>query len=148
MAAYQTFTSPRLTEPDPGSLLAQLRALDATAGMQHTVGTAIYRLKKATAWTGPQIAAAQNVIDTAPASSPQLTAQTAIDAMPIFEKAIILTLIDELNLLRDWIVAFKVQTAAATSLANLQTRVAALPDMPDRTVPQAIAAVRTKAGAL
>jgi len=124
MAAYQTFTSARATEPDRSSLLAQLRALDATAGVQHDPGSATYRIKKATTWTGPQITAAQNVIDTAPASSPQLTAQALIDAMPIFEKAIILTLIDELNILR------------------------ALHSLPARTVPQAIAAVRTKAGAL
>jgi hypothetical protein len=147
VADYHTFTSPRATEPDRVSLVAQLRALDATAGVQHLPGPT-YILKKATTWTAPQITAAQNVIDTAPASSPQLTAQALIDQMPIFEKAIVLTLIDELNLLREWIVAFKAQTAAATSLANLQTRVAALPDMPDRTVPQAIAAVRTKAGTL
>mgnify|MGYP001600442493 CR=1 FL=1 len=88
------------------------------------------------------------MLDTAPASTPQLSAQALIDGMPIFEKAIVLTIIDELNNLREWIVAFKAATAAATSLSNLQTRVAALPDMPDRTPAQAIAAVRNKAGTL
>jgi hypothetical protein len=68
---YQTFTSARATEPDPASLFAQLRALDATAGLQHQPGP-LYVVKKATAWTAPHIAAAQNAIDTAPASSPQL----------------------------------------------------------------------------
>lgn len=121
--ADQVFTSARATEPDRATLLAQLRALDATAGVQHDPGPT-YRVKKATAWTGPQITAAQNVIDTAPAATPALTAQSMIDTMPIFEKAIILTLIDELNTLR------------------------ALHSLAPRTVAQAIAAVRTKAGTL
>ncbi len=52
-------------------------------------------------------------------------------------RAIAALAIDEINTLRQWIVAFKAATAAATSLANLQTRVAALPDLPDRTLAQA-----------
>jgi hypothetical protein len=57
------------------SLLAQLRALDATAGIQHQPGTPTYVIKKATAWTAPQIAAAQTVIDTAPETTPQMRYQ-------------------------------------------------------------------------
>jgi hypothetical protein len=45
--------------------------------------------------------------------------------------------IDEINLVREWIVSFKAAVAASTNLANLQTRVAALPDLPDRTLAQA-----------
>ncbi len=52
-------------------------------------------------------------------------------------RAVVALAIDEINTLRQWIVAFKAATAAATSLANLQTRVAALPDLPDRTLAQA-----------
>ncbi len=52
-------------------------------------------------------------------------------------RAIAALAIDEINTLREWIVAFKAATAAASSLANLQTRVAALPDLPDRTLAQA-----------
>jgi len=148
MSDYHTFTANRSTEPDPASLLAQLRALDATAGVQHESDTNSYTLKKATAWTGPQITAAQNVLDTAPAATPELTAQAAIDVLGIVEKASLLTLFDENNNLREWITSFKAAVTASTSLANLQTRVAALPDMPDRTVVQAIAAMRTKAGTL
>ncbi len=59
-------------------------------------------------------------------------------------RAITALTIDEINTLREWIVAFKVATAAATSLANLQTRVAALPDLPDRTLAQAKSAFITK----
>ncbi len=45
--------------------------------------------------------------------------------------------IDEINILREWIVSFQAAVAASTSLANLQTRVAALPNLPDRTLTQA-----------
>jgi hypothetical protein len=75
MASYQSFTTPRTTEADFVSLLAQLRALDATAGIQHQPGTPTYVIKKATAWTAPQIAAAQTVIDTAPETTPQMRYQ-------------------------------------------------------------------------
>jgi hypothetical protein len=71
MSAYQTFTAARATEPDAAALLASLRTLDVTAGVQHTPG-ATYVIKKATAWTAPQIAAAQNVIDTAPETTPTM----------------------------------------------------------------------------
>jgi hypothetical protein len=125
MAAYQSFASGRTTEPDPASLLAQLRAVvDATVGVQHAVGTVGYVLKKTTAWTAPQITAAQNAIDTAPTTSDQLTAQALIDSLSIFDKAQDLTLLDEINVLR-----------SALSLTP-------------RTVAQAIAAIRTKAGTL
>jgi hypothetical protein len=146
-ASYTTLTTLRTTRPNPLALLTALRAaVDATVGATEAVGG--WRMKKATLWTAPQIAAAQNALDTCAADTLQLQAQQKIDSMDIFDKAIILALIDELNLLRAWVVAFKAATAAATSLANLQTRVAALSDLPDRTVPQAIAAVRTKAGQL
>jgi len=69
---YQTFTAVRTTEPDAASLAAQLRALDATAGVQHTTGPT-YIIKKNSAWTAPQITAAQNAIETAPATSAVLT---------------------------------------------------------------------------
>ncbi len=52
-------------------------------------------------------------------------------------RAIAALTIDELNALREWIVSFQAAVAAATSLANLQTRVAALPNLPDRTLAQA-----------
>ena len=57
-------------------------------------------------------------------------------------RAVLITILDELNNIRGWIAAFKAQTALATNLANLQTRVAALPDMPDRTVAQGKQAVK------
>ncbi len=52
-------------------------------------------------------------------------------------RAIAAVAIDEINILREWIVSFQAAVAAATSLANLQTRVAALANLPDRTLTQA-----------
>jgi hypothetical protein len=124
MAAYQTFTTARATEPDPASLLAQLRAaVDATVGVQHLVGSG-YVVKKATAWTAPQIAAAQSAIDTAPNATDQLTAQAFIDTLPLWAQGLALALVDELNRLR---------TQPTTVFATI-------------TNAQAIAAIRAKAG--
>lgn len=53
-------------------------------------------------------------------------------------------LVDEINNLRDWITSFKVAVAGASTLANLKTAVAALPDMPDRTLAQAVTAIKNK----
>ena len=43
---------------------------------------------------------------------------------------------DEFNDVRQWIEAFKAEVAAANNLADLKTRVAGLPAMPDRTLAQ------------
>jgi hypothetical protein len=149
MAFTNAFTAVRANAPHWPSVLATLRQTDPTVGGSVALGDLLSAtFDKDTDWTAPQISATENVINAAPADTLQLRAQFEVDNWPIVTKAIVLALIDELNLLREWIVAFKAQTAAATSLANLQTRVAALPDLPDRTVPQAIAAVRAKAGTL
>ncbi len=67
-----------------------------------------------------------------------------LEANPRAFRAVAGLVVDEINTLRQWIVAFKAATAAATSLANLQTRVAALPDLPDRTLAQAKSAFISK----
>lgn len=148
MSAYHAFTSTRQTEPDRASLLVAVRAAtDDTAGYairdaQHVL------VKKATAFSGADLVACQAAIDTCPASSPELSAQNWVDRMPLEDKAVLLTIIDELNRRRQWDSAFKAATAAATSLADLKTRVAQLPDAPDITVAAAIQAVRDTAGSL
>lgn len=125
MSAYQALQTLRANEPDAAALLTALRALDPTTGVQHTTGT-FYVIKKATAWTAPQIAAAQTALDSAPAATAQLTAQAEIDAWPITLKAFALALIDQLNVIR-----------------------AALPvPKADLTPAQALAAIRAKAGTL
>ncbi len=57
-------------------------------------------------------------------------------------RGVALVLIDEVNALRQWLAAFKAETAAATNLANFQTRVAGLPATPDRTLAQAKTAIQ------
>lgn len=126
MASYVTIVSSRLTAPDGPALLAAVRAaVDPAAGVVQRTPTD-YVVKTPAPLTAPQLAAAKNAIDTAPAASPQLTAQDWIDRMPIAEKAILLALIDQLNVIR-----------------------AALPvPKPPITPAQAIQAARDKAGAL
>lgn len=122
---YQAFTTARTTVPDPAQLQAQLRALDPTAGVTPTSPDGrSFTVKKNTVWTQPQITAAQNVIDTAPAVSLQSIAQAEIDAWPIAQKAFALALIDQLNVIRSKL----------------------SPPLPDITAAQALAAIRAKAG--
>jgi hypothetical protein len=126
MATYQSFAVARTTEPDAPSLLASLKALDATAGVQHVPGLSSYIIKKATVWTPAQVTAVQNVLETAPVTSPELTAQAGVDMFSIATQALVLALIDQLNVLR-----------------------AALPvPLPPITPAQALAAIRAKAGTL
>lgn len=56
-------------------------------------------------------------------------------------------MIDEINTLRQWITSFKAEVAAATTLADLKTRVATLPTLADRTIAQAKTAMQTKISA-
>jgi len=74
LASYQTFTSARTTDPDPATLVAQLRALDATAGLQirPDLGPQTYVVKKNAPWLPAHLTAAQNAIDTAPETTPQM----------------------------------------------------------------------------
>jgi hypothetical protein len=124
MSFYQSFTSLRTTEPDPASLLKNIQAIDSTAGIQHSPGTQTYIIKTTTTLSPTNITNCQNAIDTSPASTPELAAQSEVDKMTIFQKAILLTLLDQINVLR-------------TKLS-----------MTTITVSQAIQAVRDKAGTL
>lgn len=127
MPAYATFPTVRLTAPDPVALAAAVKTAtgDPTA-VVYAVTQTEWRGKKAAAWTAADIAAVQPLIDTTPVVTPQLTAQRAIDSFPIEYRALVLTLIDQLNVIR-----------------------AALPSpLPPITPAQAIAAIRTKAGTL
>lgn len=51
--------------------------------------------------------------------------------------------VSENNILRAWIVSFEAATAAATTLADLKTRVAALATTPPRTQLQVVSAIKT-----
>ena len=51
---------------------------------------------------------------------------------------------DEINILREWLMAFQAAVAGAASLAALKASVALLPALPDRTPAQAKAAIAAK----
>lgn len=97
---YHSFTSTRTTEPDPTSLFNACRAFDASIGIQHVPGSGLWTMKKNSVWGAGQIAAAQQQIDTAPAASPQLTAQAQIDQMPIYDQAQVFAILDAVNTVR------------------------------------------------
>lgn len=71
----------------------------------------------------------------------------AIEEGAARDRGIVLVAVDEINLLRQWLTTFKAEVAAATSLADLKTRVAGLPNLPDRTPVQAKNAVTSKINA-
>lgn len=126
MAFYLDLSSARTTVPDEPSLLVLLRANVDPAVVVGPLSQTRFRLKKSTLWTAPQIVAAQTALDTAAARTDELTAQFEVDKLGIRERAILLTLLDQINLLR---------TQPTTVMASV-------------TPAQAIAAVRTKAGTL
>lgn len=99
MSFYQEFNVIR-PEPDIDSLLNTLRGSDPTAGIQHILLTSKYIIKKEAAWTALQITNTNNAIINAPNASPQLSAQSEVDHYSIMMKALVLTLIDEINILR------------------------------------------------
>ena len=59
-------------------------------------------------------------------------------------RAVVSVLLDEINILRQWLAAFKVEAAASVSLADLRTRIATLPATADRTLAQAKTAIANK----
>jgi hypothetical protein len=121
---YTTFLATRATWPDPMSLVAALRtAVAPECAVLEREGTTL-TLRKDTPWSESDRATAQTTIDSAPAQTVQLDAQHDIDAWPIALKALALTVLDEVNVLR-----------AAASLAP-------------RTPGQLINAIRTKAAQL
>ena len=75
-------------------------------------------------------------------------AEAQLDNAMKIEKGVALVTLDELNILRGWLAAYKVEVAAATSLADLKTRVAGLPATPERTVDQLKTSVSNKVESL
>lgn len=97
---YHTFTATRQTEPDLPSLLSQLRGSDPSAGIQHLPGGPYTIKKDAGDWTPAQITGVQNILNTAPASSPQLDALAWASRMPLEYQGLVLALVDAINLSR------------------------------------------------
>lgn len=63
------------------------------------------------------------------------------DAQNVAFRAFVKLVVDENNLLREWITDFKAAVAAAGSLGALKTGVAGLPNVPQRTYQQAKTAI-------
>ena len=62
----------------------------------------------------------------------------------VYLRALVKVLLDENNNLRQWITSFKAEVEASSNLADFKTRVAALPNTPDRTLAQAKTAIQNK----
>lgn len=126
--ALQSMTIARATAPHIPTLATTLTPLLAVANagsffLRYQVGTVIIEQGS---FANVDAAAVQAAIAAAPAATTQLDAQVAIDALPIIEKAIVLAIIDQLNVIR---AALPVPLGAITPA-------------------QAMAAVRAKAGTL
>ena len=65
-------------------------------------------------------------------ASRDLSIQVQIDDLETVLRQVVILTVGELNDLRQWIESYKTEVANASSLSDLQTRVAALPNMPDR----------------
>lgn len=127
MPSYIPLTTTRTTPPDPVALISAIRSAtgDPTAVIVQTM-QGEWRGKKATDWTPADTANAQNILDTVAPLTPQLVAQRNVDTFPIEYKALVLALVDQINVLRSKLT----------------------PPLPDITPAQAIAAIRQKAGTL
>lgn len=97
MADYHDFNGPM--NLDMPSLHANLRALDATAGVA-LISLTTYRVKKNTTWTTNQINAAQSAINASPTITERLTAKNVINNWPIEMRALLYVMLDQINLLR------------------------------------------------
>lgn len=130
MAVYHTFTTVRATPVDQTTVLAQLPPNAMPGEQQDTTvegpGTFTYTFKKPTTWTVGQIAALQTVLDTAPAASPQRQAQGTIDQWPIELKALVLALIDQINVLRAGLTVPLPAVTPAQALAAIRNKAATL----------------------
>lgn len=127
MSSYVDIVVVRAIDPEMATLAKQLRAnIDATVGVARVVGTDSYRLKKASVWQSAEVTTATTLITNAAGVTEQLVAQATVDSFPVLWKAVVLTLVDQLNVIR-----------------------AALPaPLPPITPAQALAAIRAKAGTL
>lgn len=124
MAEYTIITTSRTTAPDMVGLVASLRSAIAPELGCAFLEAQTVRLKKNAVWTEAEKTTAQSLIDSAPAATPQSDAQRTIDDLPLWAKALALTILDEINLLRQ-------QHA-----------------LPPRTAAQLVTAMKNKAAAL
>jgi hypothetical protein len=99
MADYTTITVVR-PEPDPAQLLVALRQIDTTIGVVHDAGSFDYRLKKNTSWLAGDVSQATSAIVNVPNATAQSLAQARVDKWPLELEGLLLTLLDQINVIR------------------------------------------------
>ncbi len=95
------------------------------------------------AWTAIQASRAANFVAALKARAVSAFTDAKDDSAQR-DRAIVLTLVDGINFLRDGDTSFKVAVAASTNLANLKTRVDALSNLPARSTAYARTAITNK----
>lgn len=112
---------------DSAAMTAAIRAAlnDPSASLGCPDGATVYA-KKATDWSASDIAAAQQAIAAAPTVTPQLSAQRAIDVYPIELKALLLALIDQINVIRAALPSAKAAITPAQALQAVRDKAATL----------------------
>lgn len=124
------------------SVLNTLYALANTIARKYLiVDSGVYR--EMTQAEKDQVDSDENAAQTAAAKAAAKALQDALDEQARAIRAVVKETVDELNILREWLMAFRSQVGLSTNLANFQTRVAALPDLPDRTYTQAKNAINS-----
>lgn len=145
-------TSLELTIRLNGDIRAAGVAVDGTSGVVSPYNPATVRVTPANlqsqaqpiinAFDGSQ--SAQDAWQALQDQDEAIVFMTALGENARAYRAVAAIMVDEINSLRQWITSFKAAVAAATTLADLKTRVAALAALPDRTLAQAKAAFIAK----
>ncbi|NIT58334.1 MAG: hypothetical protein GWN00_19535 [Aliifodinibius sp.] len=72
--------------------------------------------------------------------------ESQIDNLESVMRQLTVLTMNEINTIRQWLMSFKAEVAAATSFADLQSRIASLIDLPDRTLQQIRTQLRNNLG--
>lgn len=111
---------------NPLPFMAQLRAIDATIDEQHDPDAQAFRLTKATVWTPAQMAAVESILNATDPAAEHAAAQGIIDAMPLWEKAAFLLVLDRFNLIAPRVSPPLAQVTPAQFLQAIRDKVATL----------------------
>jgi hypothetical protein len=101
VAFHQPFVSARVTPADPATLQANVRAAlsDVTVGVS-SVDATHYDADKDSPWSPADITACQTALDVCPAQTAQSLVKAYLDNQTLVDKAIDLTILDQVNLIR------------------------------------------------
>jgi hypothetical protein len=98
MSFYFKFEPTRKTELYLPSLIQSLRTRDRTIGI--SVSNNVYIAKKETEWAQEDVQFVENIINNSPELSDTVIAKFAVDKIGLLDKAILLVLIDQINIIR------------------------------------------------